>query len=212
MGDNDRTSRPVLAVLLSGGGRTLANLIDQSANGDLQARIGIVVSSVAGAGGIEIARNAGIPTVTLLRKEFDSDAAYSEAIFATIAPYDPALVILAGFLRKVIVPPEWDGRILNIHPALLPECSYASGRGFYGDRVHAAVLAQGESVSGATVHLVDNGYDTGPVYMRQRVPVEPDDDVRTLAARVFQAETELYPRAIAAYLEEQRAATCSDGA
>lgn len=203
MGDNDRTSRPVLAVLLSGGGRTLANLIDQSANGDLQARIGIVVSSVAGAGGIEIARNAGIPTVTLLRKEFDSDAAYSDAIFATIAPYDPTLVILAGFLRKVIVPPEWDGRILNIHPALLPECGYASGRGFYGDRVHAAVLAHGETVSGATVHLVDNGYDTGPVYMRQSVPVNPDDDVHTLAARVFEVEKELYPRAIQAYLTEQ---------
>lgn len=202
MTETEARAMPVLAVLLSGGGRTLANLIGCGQSGELPARIGVVVSSVAGAGGLEIARQVGIPASAIARKEFDSDRAYSDAVFSAIAPYDPALVILAGFLRKIVVPPEWEGRILNIHPALLPEMALASGRGFYGDRVHQAVLDSGQPVSGATVHLVDNGYDTGPVYMRQIVPVEPEDTVESLAARVFAAECELYPRAIAAYLKE----------
>ena len=137
-----------------------------------------------------------------MRRAFDSDAAYSDAIFQEVAPYDPQLMILAGFLRKIVVPRDWEGRILNIHPALLPECSYAAGRGFYGEHVHQAVLDRGETRSGATVHLVDNGYDTGPVYMRQTVEVLPGDTAQTLAARVFEVEKELYPRAIGAYLEE----------
>lgn len=202
MTEADRQQEPVLAVLLSGGGRTLANLIAQSRSGRLPARVGVVVSSVANAGGIEIARRAGLPVAVVERKAFDSDRAFSEAIFAEIGPYQPALVILAGFLRKLDVPPEWSGRILNIHPALLPDMAFASGRGFYGERVHQAVLESGQPISGATVHLVDNDYDTGPVYMRQSVPVEPGDTVESLAARVFAAECELYPRAIAAYLAD----------
>lgn len=202
MTEADPGRTPVLAVLLSGGGRTLANLIERSQAGTLPARVGVVISSVADAGGIEIARRAGIPAAALVRKDFASDQAYSDAVFGELAPYQPALVVLAGFLRKLVVPPEWEGRILNIHPALLPEMASASGRGFYGERVHRAVLESGQTISGATVHLVDNGYDTGPVYMRQSVPVEPDDTVETLAARVFAAECELYPRAIAKYLKE----------
>jgi len=202
MTDEVTRATPVLAVLLSGGGRTLANLIEQSQAGELPARVGVVVSSVQDAGGLEIARRAGIPAATKIRKDFESDRAYSDAVFSEIEPYDPALVILAGFLRKLVVPPRWEGRILNIHPALLPEMAFASGRGFYGERVHRAVLESGQTVSGATVHLVDNGYDTGPVYLRQTIPVEPGDTVESLAARVFAAECDLYPRAIAQYLRE----------
>jgi formyltetrahydrofolate-dependent phosphoribosylglycinamide formyltransferase len=201
MTDAGAGTMPVLAVLLSGGGRTLANLIERSRSGELPASIGVVISSVVDAGGLEIARRASIPASAVVRKEFDSDLSYSDAVFGQIERYDPALVVLAGFLRKLVVPPEWEGRILNIHPALLPEMAFASGRGFYGDRVHQAVLDSGLTVSGATVHLVDNGYDTGPVFERQTVPVEPGDTVETLAARVFDAECELYPRAIAAYLK-----------
>lgn len=202
MTDSGAESLPVLAVLLSGGGRTLANLIERSQSGELSARVGVVVSSIADAGGLAIADRAGIPASAIVRKEFESDAAYSDAVFAAIDPHQPELVILAGFLRKIVVPPNWEGRILNIHPALLPEAAFASGRGFYGDRVHRAVLESGAAISGATVHLVDNGYDTGPVFMRQSVPVLPGDTVESLGARVFAAETELYPRAIEAYLEE----------
>ncbi len=193
---------PELAVLISGGGRTLANLIQRNRAGMLDARVGIVISSKSDAGGLEIARAAGIPAAAIVRKGFASDAAFSEAIFAEVAPYEPRLMILAGFLRKIAVPPEWEGRILNIHPALLPECSFAAGRGFYGEHVHQAVLDRRETRSGATVHFVDNGYDTGPVYMRQSVPVLPGDTSHTLAERVFAAEKELYPRAIEAYLAE----------
>ena len=202
MSETEAGAMPVLAVLISGGGRTLGNLIERSRAGELAASVGIVVSSNAEAGGLEIARAAGVPVVALVRRNYGSDAEYSAAIFETVAPYRPQLMILAGFLRKIVVPRDWEDRILNIHPALLPECSYAAGRGFYGERVHQAVLDRGDAQSGATVHLVDNGYDTGPVYMRQRVPVLPGDTAQTLAARVFDAETELYPRAIAAYLEE----------
>jgi phosphoribosylglycinamide formyltransferase 1 len=202
MSETGNESKPVLAVLISGGGRTLANLIERCREGTLDARIGIVISSKAGAGGLEIARAAGIPAFAVTRKEFESDAAYCHAIFTEVAPFAPRLMILAGFLRKLVVPPVWEGRILNIHPALLPECSYAAGRGFYGEHVHQAVLDRGETQSGATVHLVDNGYDTGPVYMRQSVPVLPGDTAHTLADRVFQAEKELYPRAIGAHLRE----------
>jgi formyltetrahydrofolate-dependent phosphoribosylglycinamide formyltransferase len=202
MSDSMDGSKPVLAVLLSGGGRTLSNLIERSRDGTLDARIGIVISSNANAGGLEVARDAGIPAVAIVRREFDSEASFSDALFAEIAPFEPKLMILAGFLRKIVVPAAWDGRILNIHPALLPECSYAAGRGFYGEYVHQAVLDRGETQSGATVHLVDNGYDTGPVYMRETVAVLSGDTAHTLADRVFEAEKELYPRAIAAYLEE----------
>ena len=202
MAESGLESLPVLAVLLSGGGRTLGNLIERSHTGKLSARVGVVVSSVADAGGLDIARAAGIPASAIVRNDFASDALYSDAIFATIALYRPVLVILAGFLRKIVVPPAWEGRILNIHPALLPEMAFASGRGFYGDRVHRAVLESGATISGATVHLVDNGYDTGPVFMQQRVPVEPGDTAESLGKRVFAAETELYPRAIDAYLQE----------
>jgi phosphoribosylglycinamide formyltransferase 1 len=193
------TSELRLAVLISGTGRTLENLLTEISQGALNARIGVVVSSVPGARGLQIAEAAGVPTMTLTRDAFPSAAAYSEAIYAAIAPYRPDLILLAGFLRKLVVPSHLEGRMLNIHPALLPE-SAAAGRGFYGDRVHAEVLASGASESGATVHVVDNGYDTGPVVLKARVPVLPDDTTASLAARVFKAECELYPAAIRRYV------------
>lgn len=203
MNESTPQAEPVLAVLLSGGGRTLANLLRRSEDGGLHARVGVVISSVADAGGLDIARAVGIPALAILRKDFDSDEEYSDAIYAAIAPHQPDLIVLAGFLRRIVVPPQWEGRILNIHPALLPELAFASGRGFYGERVHRAVLASGATESGATVHFVDNGYDTGAVYRKVRVPVLPGDTVESLAARVFDAECELYPKAIEDYLAER---------
>lgn len=188
-----------LAVLLSGSGRTLRNLLDHIAGGRLEAEVVAVLSSVPGAGGLAIAAAAGIPALTLPRRSFASDAAYSAAVFAWLGHVQPELVVLAGFLRQLKVPPEWTGRILNIHPALLPESS-AAGRGYYGERVHAAVLASKAAISGATVHVVTDEYDAGPVVLRQSVPVRPDDTVATLASRVFAAECELYPAAIQHYV------------
>lgn len=184
-----------LGVLLSGSGRTLENLLKVIAAGELQCTVRVVVSSKSGVRGLNVAADAGIPVFILERRDYDTDAAYSDAIYAAIRLYDVELIALAGFLRKLHVPAEWDNRILNIHPALLPE-SAAAGKGFYGERVHAAVIASGATVSGATVHVVDNGYDTGPVVMRSTVPVLPDDTAASLAARVFDAECALYPAAI----------------
>lgn len=194
---------PRFAVLLSGTGRTLANLIHAIDDGVLAAQLVAVVSSKPGVRGIEIASEAGIPTATIERRTFTDDERFGDAIYGAIAPYDPDMIVMAGFLRKLPVRPEWAGRILNIHPALLPE-SAAAGQGFYGERVHAAVLASGERVSGATVHVVDNRYDAGPVVERTVVPVLPGDTAATLGARVFDAECALYPRAIARYAAENR--------
>jgi formyltetrahydrofolate-dependent phosphoribosylglycinamide formyltransferase len=190
-----------LAVLLSGTGRTLENLLRVIEGGELAARISVVISSVPGVRGLAIAATAGIPHLTFRRRDFPNDVAYSDAIYAALAPHRPDLIIMAGFLRKLVVPSRWEGRILNIHPALLPE-SGAGGRGLYGERVHAAVLASGVSESGATVHVVNNEYDAGPVVMRARVPVLPGDTATTLGARVFAAECRLYPEAIRRYLAE----------
>jgi formyltetrahydrofolate-dependent phosphoribosylglycinamide formyltransferase len=184
------------AVLLSGSGRTLENLIQAIACGELNVTVRVVVGSKPGVRGLQIARENGIPSLVIRRRDHLSDLAYSEAVYAAVHPYEAELLLLAGFLRKLTVPPEWEGRILNIHPALLPEAAAAAGKGFYGDRVHAAVLASGAAESGATVHVVDNGYDTGPVVLREAVPVLPDDTATTLAARVFAAECRLYPKAI----------------
>jgi formyltetrahydrofolate-dependent phosphoribosylglycinamide formyltransferase len=195
-------TRPLqLAVLLSGTGRTLENLLRVIANHELNASIDIVVSSVPGVRGLEIAQAAGVPTAVVSRADYSDNETYSEAVYAEIAPYKPDLILLAGFLRKLVVPPALEGRMLNIHPALLPQ-SKAAGRGFYGEYVHAAVLASGASESGATVHVVDNGYDTGPVVLQARVPVLRGDTTDTLAARVFEAECTLYPDAIRRYVAE----------
>jgi formyltetrahydrofolate-dependent phosphoribosylglycinamide formyltransferase len=188
-----------IAVLLSGGGRTLHNLIEQTASGALRAEIVVAVSSVAGAGGLAVAERAGIPVHTITRRQFASDEDFSASIYRHLAPYQPELIALAGFLRRLRVSPAWTGRILNIHPALLPDSGVA-GRGFYGERVHAAVLASQAIHSGATVHVVDDDYDTGPVVLRHPVPVHPDDTPATLAARVFAAECDLYPAAIRSYI------------
>lgn len=202
-GDVSAASRPPvrIAVLLSGGGRTLHNLIEQTSSGTLRAEIVVAVSSVAGAGGLAIAERAGIPSHTVSRRQYADDDAFSTAIYRQLAPYQPELIVLAGFLRRLRVAPTWTGRILNIHPALLPE-SGAAGRGFYGERVHAAVLASQAAHSGATVHVVDDDYDTGPVVLRRQVPVLPADTAATLAVRVFAVECELYPEAIRTYIRD----------
>jgi phosphoribosylglycinamide formyltransferase 1 len=196
------TARPWrFGVLLSGSGRTLANLLDVIGRGELHAEIVAVVSSVDGVRGLDIAREAGIPARVLSRRDAPDVTAYSQAIYDAFAPHNVDLMVMAGFLRRVLVFPGWEGRILNIHPALLPDAaSYAAGRGRYGERVHEAVIAHGDAVSGATVHVVTDVYDDGPPLLRVEVPVLPDDTPETLGTRVFEAECELYPEAIRQYL------------
>ncbi len=185
-----------LVVLLSGGGRTLLNLLDAIEAGQLSAEVPLVISSRRSAQGVARAGARGLDVQVVRPRDFDEKSAFVAHQTGLILGARPDLVIMAGYLVHYPVPPELRGRILNIHPSLLP---LHGGRGCYGDRVHAAVLAAGESVSGCTVHVVDDQYDHGPALARTEVPVLPDDDVDALAARVFAAECATYPRVIAEY-------------
>lgn len=201
-GTEERRGRPWrLGVLITGTGRTLRNLLDVIERGELHADVVCVASSLPGVKGLDIAAEAGIPTGVVTRKDHPGAERYSQAMYDFVAPYEPDLLIMAGFLRRLLVFPGWEGRILNIHPALLPEAAaYAAGKGMYGDRVHQAVIDHGDVVSGATVHVVTDVYDDGPPLMRAEVPVEPGDTMESLAARVFVEECTLYPEAIRQYL------------
>ncbi len=189
--------RPLrLVVLLSGGGRTLLNLLDHVEAGKLSAEFPLVISSRRTAAGVERARARGLEVQVVRPRDFEDKDAFARHQTDLILAHDPDLVVMAGYLVHYPVPDELAGRILNIHPSLLPR---HGGKGCYGDRVHAAVLAAGDTVSGCTVHVVDDQYDHGPVLARSEVPVEPGDDVDSLAARVFEAECATYPRVIAEY-------------
>jgi len=182
-----------LAVLLSGSGRTLANFLAKIEAGELPATIAAVVSSRGDVRGVEIARAAGLPCAVFRRKDYADAAAHSAAINAWLAPHRPEIIALAGYLCYYVPPTGFTGPVVNIHPALLPK---HGGQGMYGDRVHRAVLAAGETESGCTVHLVSDRYDEGAILAQARVPVRPDDDEHALADRVFAAECELYPRVL----------------
>lgn len=182
-----------LAVLISGSGRTLQNFVDEIAAGRLDATISVVVASAPGIAGIDRARSAGIPVAVVERKAHPGLAAFSDAVTAAVEPHAPDLVLLAGFLHLWRFPASFEGRVLNIHPALLPAFG---GKGMYGHRVHEAVLASGAKESGCTVHLADHEYDRGRILVQRRVPVLPDDTPDTLAARVFEQECLAYPEAV----------------
>jgi phosphoribosylglycinamide formyltransferase 1 len=187
-----------LAVLLSGSGTTLQNLLDRRAAGRLPADVVLVVSNRADAFGLTRARQAGIPTAVVDRKACASRDEFSARIFALCRDARVDLVCLAGFLQLLPIPDDFLLRVLNIHPALIPAFC---GKGFYGHHVHEAVLASGSKVSGCTVHFADNAYDHGPIILQRAVPVLDDDTPDTLAARVFEQECEAYPQAIQWFAE-----------
>jgi formyltetrahydrofolate-dependent phosphoribosylglycinamide formyltransferase len=186
-----------LAALISGSGRTLKNFIDLAAEGELPVDVRLVISSTAKAGGLQFAEEAGIPTRIIQRGDFPDgsagDIAYGEAIFSACRDAHVDYVAMAGFLKLAPLPADFFGRVLNIHPALIPAFC---GAGMYGHRVHQAVLDAGVKVTGCTVHFVDNQYDHGPIIWQQPVPVFDDDTADTLAARVFEVEKEAYPHVL----------------
>jgi len=182
------------AVLLSGSGRTLENFLDRIAAGRLPLEIVAVVSSRGDVKGVDVARSAGLPCAVFRRRDFDSPAAHNAALNAWLAPHGAQMIVLAGYLCFYMPPEAFDGPVVNIHPALLPKYG---GQGFYGNKVHAAVLAAGDTETGCTVHLVSDQYDQGRILGQSRVPVQPGDDVQSLAARVFAAECDLYPAVLA---------------
>lgn len=187
-----------LAVLVSGGGTTLQNFIDRIAAGSLRAEIAVVIASRADAYGLERARRAGVPALVVARKEQADAEHFNDALHRTLEPFAVDLVILAGFLSLFQPRDRYAGRVMNIHPALIPAFC---GAGFYGDKVHRAVIESGVRISGCTVHFADDQYDHGPIILQGAVPVLDDDTPETLAARVHTVEQELYPEAVRLWTE-----------
>ena len=186
-----------IAVLASGEGTTLQAVLDACAGGRLAARVAVVISNNAAAGALRRARAAGVPTRHLSAATAGSVAAQDQALSSTLAEFATDLVLLAGYMKRLgpVTLAAFAGRIINTHPALLPQFG---GQGMYGMNVHRAVLAAGLEESGASVHWVDENYDTGAVIMQVRVPVKPADSAQSLAARVQAAERELVIEVLAA--------------
>ena len=192
-------ARPVdLAVLISGGGRTLQNFIDRIKEGKLDARVQVVISSRKDAYGLVRAQQNGIPAFAVSRRRSRDLEEFNRRIHEILQRFHIDLIALAGFMSLFHIPPGFQNRVMNIHPALIPAFC---GEGLYGERVHRAVLEYGAKVSGCTVHFADEQYDHGPIILQGVVPVEDDDTVETLAARVFAKECEIYPRAIQLFAE-----------
>ncbi len=184
-----------LAILLSGGGTTMVNLAQRIAAGRLDARIAIVIASndTAAAKGIERSHDLKLPTFVVPRKAYADTTAFSQHVFGLIRDAGAELVCLAGFLSLLDIPDDYAGKVLNIHPALLPAFG---GQGMHGQHVHAAVIEHGCKVTGCTVHFADQTYDTGPILVQRACRVLEDDTPEALAARVFEQECEAYPEAI----------------
>ncbi len=182
-----------IGVLLSGEGTSLENLLDQVEQGGVPGRVALVVSSKAGAGGLGRAERRGVPAVAVPRRDHPDVEAFNDEIHTALEKHGVDFVALLGFLSPFRLRRRYVGRAINVHPALIPAFS---GKGFYGRRVHEAVLAQGCKVTGATVHFVDEEYDRGPIILQEAVEVREDDDAESLAARVQAVERRLVPEAL----------------
>jgi len=189
-----KSKRLRLGVLVSGGGRTLENLVELSRDGRLPAEVALVISNQQDAFALERARRHDIRAAWL------KTSGREARIYALLEELEIDLVLLAGYLVRLPVRPRWRGRIMNIHPALLPAFG---GRGFYGHHVHEAVLRAGVKVSGCTVHFVDDEYDHGPIILQRTVPVSFEDTPDELAARVFEEERIAYPEAVRLFAENR---------
>jgi len=185
-----------IAVLGSGRGSNFQAILSAVQSGALpKVRICLVISNNSSAGILEIARSNGIPALHLSQKAFATEEDFLQAMLEAFRVHDVNFVVLAGYMKRVHpeVIRRFRGRIVNIHPALLPKFG---GQGMYGHHVHEAVIAARETVSGATVHIVDEEYDRGPIVLQRTVEVSPADTPETLAAKVLTIEHELYPDAL----------------
>jgi phosphoribosylglycinamide formyltransferase-1 len=189
-----------IAVLISGSGTTLQNIIDCCASGDIDGEVVCVYASRRDVYGLTRAENAGIPNDAIPRKEFGDADAFSDAIWSAVMPHEPDLIVLAGFMSLLHVPEQYAGKIMNVHPALIPSFC---GQGMYGSHVHAAVLEYGAKLTGVTVHFVNEEYDNGPIILQGIVPVAEGDTPDTLAERVQAEERALYPKAIQLFAQNR---------
>ncbi len=181
-----------IAVLLSGGGTTLENLLAERAKGRLDVELTAVISSKPEAFGLERARRHGVPAHAVDRRGYDDERAFNDAVHRVLAQEPPDLLVLAGFLSRLELR-QYNGRAMNTHPSLIPAFC---GKGFYGERVHRAVLEYGAKLTGATIHYCDEQYDSGPIILQRAIHVREDDTPASLAARVAEVERALSPRAI----------------
>lgn len=193
-------NRIKIAILISGSGTTLKNLIDRVNDGKLMADISVVISNNPKAGGLEHANKAGIESAVISHKDFSDRESFSDAVFDYLRKTGVSLVVMGGFLRQLSIPGDFENRIINIHPSLIPSFC---GKGNYGKRVHQGVLDYGCKLTGCTVHFVDDDYDHGPIIAQAAVPVEADDDAGSLAKRVFMSECELLPEVINLIADER---------
>lgn len=186
-----------LAVCVSGSGTTLQNLLDRIRARKLRAEVVKVVASRPRIPAIEKAAAAGI-ALALADRSTRSLAEFSRSVFDPVRQSQADLVVLGGFLSLVEIPADYAGKVINVHPALVPAFC---GKGYHGAAVHRAVIDSGVKVTGCTVHFADATYDTGPIILQKTVPVQDDDTPETIAARVFQLECQALPEAIALYAE-----------
>ncbi len=189
-----------LAVLLSGSGTTLQNILDAIAARRLDASVEVVIGSKPGLKGLERAAAAKVMNFVVERAAFPDVAEFSKRVFSLIDDAKADLICLAGWLCLLDIPAKYAGRVMNIHPALLPSFG---GKGMYGKRVHQAVIDHGCKVSGCTVHFLDATYDTGPIILQRTCPVLDDDTAETLATRVFEEEKIAYPEAIRMFQQDK---------
>jgi phosphoribosylglycinamide formyltransferase-1 len=182
-----------LAVFVSGTGRHLENLARLSAAGELPCSIGLVLSNKAGILALERAARLDLPQLVLDADKRLTPAEFSAAAFEAVEQHGCETVVLAGFLRMLEIPSQWSRRVLNIHPSLLPAFG---GKGYYGRRVHQALLERGCQFTGCTVHYVDNEYDHGPILLQRCIAVQASDDADSLAQRVFAEEEIALPAAL----------------
>ena len=164
----------------------------------LSADIELVISNNVCSGGLVFASEANIPQLVVSHKDFKDVAEFSDAIFSAIEAANIDLVVMGGFLRRLTIPPAYENRVINIHPSLIPAFC---GQGFYGQKVHQAVIDYGCKISGCSVHYVDDQYDHGPIIAQETVPVEIADTAKTLAKRIFAKECQLYPDVINKIIE-----------
>jgi phosphoribosylglycinamide formyltransferase-1 len=190
----DRTEpRFPIAVLISGGGTTLKNLLVHITEHALPVEITLVISSAVDAKGLHYAEEAGIKTNVIRLRDHASTEAFGDQIFQACRDANVQLVVMGGFLKFVPIPGDFENRVINIHPGLIPAFC---GKGFYGLRVHQSVLDYGAKVSGCTVHFVDNQYDHGPIILQRVTDVREDDTADSLQQRVFALECQAFPDAI----------------
>ncbi len=189
-----------IAVLISGGGTTLRNLLQKIAAGTFPVEIRLVISSNSQAKGLEFAAEAGIPVLVIEKQKGVNPEQFSEQVFGACRAAAVQYVVMGGFLKHVLIPPDFENRVVNIHPALLPAFG---GKGMYGLRVHQAVLDAGERTTGCTVHFVDNEYDHGPIILQRTVEVMAGDTPQALQSRVFAAECEALPAALQMLVERR---------